>query len=208
MFADFFADLRFNCPVVLFAKEIAKVNPENRFYAYRFDRLSIVSDKMHCYDWMGVCHGSDILYTFSHPFMNYYPPDARLSHDMIKSWTKFARTGQPGPIGPFEWPKAFDSNNNSSIQLSTSSMNNDIRWAFSQIKGPLDEEVAEGMNMKNFKNFSYNQIFSKTADIISCVEFSHDGELLATGDKGGRVVIFQRDPFVIIIFKKFFLQVC
>lgn len=31
------------------------------------------------------------------------------------------------------------------------------------------------------------------ADIISCVEFSHDGEFLATGDKGGRVVIFQRD---------------
>lgn len=28
------------------------------------------------------------------------------------------------------------------------------------------------------------------ADIISCVEFNHDGELLATGDKGGRVVIF------------------
>lgn len=32
-----------------------------------------------------------------------------------------------------------------------------------------------------------------TADIISCVEFSQDGSLLATGDKGGRVVIFQRD---------------
>ncbi|VDP05022.1 unnamed protein product [Soboliphyme baturini] len=32
-----------------------------------------------------------------------------------------------------------------------------------------------------------------SADIISCVEFNHDGELLATGDKGGRVVIFQRD---------------
>lgn len=29
------------------------------------------------------------------------------------------------------------------------------------------------------------------ADLISCVEFNHDGELLATGDKGGRVVIFQ-----------------
>jgi len=28
------------------------------------------------------------------------------------------------------------------------------------------------------------------------VEFNHDGELLATGDKGGRVVIFQRDPMV------------
>ena len=34
-----------------------------------------------------------------------------------------------------------------------------------------------------------NLIFS--ADIISCVEFNQDGELLATGDKGGRVVIFQ-----------------
>ena len=31
------------------------------------------------------------------------------------------------------------------------------------------------------------------ADIISAVEFNHDGELLATGDKGGRVVIFQRN---------------
>ena len=30
-----------------------------------------------------------------------------------------------------------------------------------------------------------------SADIISCVEFNQDGELLATGDKGGRVVIFQ-----------------
>ena len=37
-----------------------------------------------------------------------------------------------------------------------------------------------------------------TADIISCVEFSQDGNLLATGDKGGRVVIFQRDEAVSI----------
>ena len=36
------------------------------------------------------------------------------------------------------------------------------------------------------------------ADIISCVEFNSDGEFLATGDKGGRVVIFQRDPIVSI----------
>ncbi len=34
------------------------------------------------------------------------------------------------------------------------------------------------------------------ADIISCVEFNQDGDLLATGDKGGRVVIFQRDAAV------------
>ena len=39
----------------------------------------------------------------------------------------------------------------------------------------------------------YACIVCVLADIISCVEFSDDGELLATGDKGGRVVIFQRD---------------
>jgi len=38
------------------------------------------------------------------------------------------------------------------------------------------------------------------ADIISCVEFNADGELLATGDKGGRVVIFQRDQIVSVYF--------
>ena len=38
------------------------------------------------------------------------------------------------------------------------------------------------------------------ADIISCVEFNADGELLATGDKGGRVVIFQRDQMVTVLF--------
>ncbi|XP_076460534.1 serine/threonine-protein phosphatase 2A 55 kDa regulatory subunit B beta isoform-like [Babylonia areolata] len=50
----------------------------------------------------------------------------------------------------------------------------EIQWCFSQVKGSVEEEVAD-------------------ADIISCVEFNSTGELLATGDKGGRVVIFQRD---------------
>jgi hypothetical protein len=31
-----------------------------------------------------------------------------------------------------------------------------------------------------------------TADIISAVEFDHDGLHLATGDRGGRVVLFER----------------
>lgn len=51
----------------------------------------------------------------------------------------------------------------------------DHRWYFSQVKGTADEEIAE-------------------ADVISCVEFNRDGELLATGDKGGRIVIFKRHP--------------
>lgn len=42
--------------------------------------------------------------------------------------------------------------------------------------------------------------FCYPADIISCVEFNHDGDMFATGDKGGRVVIFQRDPSVSVIY--------
>ena len=38
--------------------------------------------------------------------------------------------------------------------------------------------------------------FLLTADIISTVEFNHNGDLLATGDKGGRIVIFQKDSAV------------
>ncbi|NXA32115.1 2ABB phosphatase, partial [Eudromia elegans] len=50
----------------------------------------------------------------------------------------------------------------------------DVLWCFGQVKGTADIGVTE-------------------ADIISTVEFNHTGELLATGDKGGRVVIFQRE---------------
>ena len=57
------------------------------------------------------------------------------------------------------------------------SSSSEVQWCFSQVKGTLDDDVTE-------------------ADIISCVEFNQDGDLLATGDKGGRVVIFQRDPQV------------
>ncbi|TRZ18954.1 hypothetical protein HGM15179_008149 [Zosterops borbonicus] len=51
---------------------------------------------------------------------------------------------------------------------------NEVQWCFLQVKGAIDEDVAE-------------------ADIISTVEFNYTGDLLATGDKGGRVVIFQRE---------------
>jgi serine/threonine-protein phosphatase 2A regulatory subunit B len=35
-----------------------------------------------------------------------------------------------------------------------------------------------------------------SADIISGVEFDHTGDYLATGDKGGRVVLFERNDGV------------
>jgi serine/threonine-protein phosphatase 2A regulatory subunit B len=36
------------------------------------------------------------------------------------------------------------------------------------------------------------------ADIISTVEFDHTGNYLATGDKGGRVVLFERNETVVL----------
>jgi serine/threonine-protein phosphatase 2A regulatory subunit B len=52
----------------------------------------------------------------------------------------------------------------------------DLTWNFSQVFG---DKAGEGEISE--------------ADIISAVEFSHDGEYLATGDKGGRVVLFERN---------------
>lgn len=43
--------------------------------------------------------------------------------------------------------------------------------------------------------FFFNRV-CVSADVISTVEFNQTGEFLATGDKGGRVVIFQREPQV------------
>lgn len=43
------------------------------------------------------------------------------------------------------------------------------------------------------------------ADIISTVEFDHTGDYLATGDKGGRVVLFERNEQVSISFS---LSIC
>lgn len=39
-------------------------------------------------------------------------------------------------------------------------------------------------------------LFTLAADIISTVEFDHTGDYLATGDKGGRVVLFERSDSV------------
>jgi len=54
-------------------------------------------------------------------------------------------------------------------------MNEDIDWQFCQVFGePSFDEVTE-------------------VDIVSAVSFDSSGEYLAAGDKGGRVVIFQRE---------------
>lgn len=50
-----------------------------------------------------------------------------------------------------------------------------LKWRFSQLKGVMDQSV------------------QSEADQITTVQFSDDGELLTTGDRGGRIVIFKRN---------------
>ncbi|KAH9521103.1 cholinesterase 1-like [Dermatophagoides farinae] len=153
MFSDLFGDLRFNCPVMLYGKQMARANPKNRFYAYRFDRRTILADRMHCDEWMGVCHASDLLYVFSHSMMTIYPRDSQLSIDVMNSWTRFANTGDPSPIGSMEWPEAFDDNE---LQSSMRWMIIDIDY---KIENDIYKDVCETIWTKQYddwfeRNFS------------------------------------------------------
>ncbi|KAI8370526.1 protein phosphatase 2A regulatory B subunit [Radiomyces spectabilis] len=62
------------------------------------------------------------------------------------------------------------------MQASTGTPENEHKWKFAQCFGDKgdSEDITE-------------------ADIISAVEFDHTGDYLATGDKGGRVVLFERN---------------
>lgn len=73
--------------------------------------------------------------------------------------------------------------------------NSEMQWAFSQVKGTLEEDFTEGTFLKLLHSLTK---FFLLADLISCVEFNSDGKLLACGDKGGRIVIFQRANVIFI----------
>ena len=76
---------------------------------------------------------------------------------------------------------AVDDDPSATVLVGGKPVPRNLVWNFSQVFGDKagEGEIAE-------------------ADIISAVTFSHDGEYLATGDKGGRVVLFERnqDPDV------------
>ena len=67
-------------------------------------------------------------------------------------------------------------------------------WRLSQVFGgdgqPL-EDIPEG-NQTTFTQTYFIIFFFILADIVSSVEFDETGDYLAAGDKGGRIVIFER----------------
>lgn len=69
-------------------------------------------------------------------------------------------------------------------------------WRFAQCFGDKGdvEDITEGVySLLPVPNLHTS---SPSADIISTVEFDSTGNYLATGDKGGRVVLFERNESV------------
>lgn len=79
-------------------------------------------------------------------------------------------------------------------------------WKFTQCFGDKGdvEDITEGMidfsalYITSDGNFLQKLTRLREADIISTVEFDQTGNYLATGDKGGRVVLFERNDTVSI----------
>ncbi|GER53484.1 serine/threonine-protein phosphatase 2A 55 kDaregulatory subunit B [Striga asiatica] len=67
-----------------------------------------------------------------------------------------------------------------------------LEWKFSQVFGEraVGEEVQEASVLQ--KLGSCETLVCATIDIISAIEFDKSGGHLATGDRGGRVVLFER----------------
>lgn len=70
------------------------------------------------------------------------------------------------------------------------------KWKFAQCFGDKgdSDDITEGKMKIVLKNLIIYILC--LADIISAVEFDHTGDYLATGDKGGRVVLFERNENV------------
>lgn len=76
-------------------------------------------------------------------------------------------------------------------------------WRFAQCFGDKGEveDITEGVSDVASHVYLSERVLIRNdswspADIISTVEFDSTGNYLATGDKGGRVVLFERNEMV------------
>lgn len=81
-------------------------------------------------------------------------------------------------------------------------MSEEHNWKFAQCFGDKgdSDDITDGKKKKRKRKSSTKHLtsllFLLLADIISTVEFDQTGDYLATGDKGGRVVLFERNESV------------
>jgi len=71
--------------------------------------------------------------------------------------------------------------------------------------GGKSQALANTLFFTSYPQQTYTK--KKPADIISTVEFDSTGHYLATGDKGGRVVLFERDETVTLFVFLFYICV-
>lgn len=102
------------CPTYVFGKMYSDVVKGNHSsYSFRFDKRVGLLEVVGCVSWAGVCHASDIFYSFGMPLHpgilvgTFDGHSAKISRDMITAWTNFAKTGNPEKMGSIEWPQAF-----------------------------------------------------------------------------------------------------
>lgn len=79
-----------------------------------------------------------------------------------------------------------------------------VPYKFSQCFGDKSEniEVADGKKCA-IVCFSHRLYYFFVADLISTVQFDSTGDFLASGDRAGRVVLFQRNYSVILMWLNF-----
>lgn len=82
-------------------------------------------------------------------------------------------------------------------------------WRFAQCFGDKGEveDITEGSPLCNAVML-INSVCVRLADIISTVEFDSTGNYLATGDRGGRVVLFERNESVRVLVHGVTATVC
>ena len=111
--SDVYGDYKIVCPTILFGEEMAKLSPNHHYYTYRLMQPLTTISVFNCQDWMGVCHGEDVVYLFGIPLrfrLIFTKDETKLSKDMIKAWTEFAKTGNIRKIDGVEWIESITAN--------------------------------------------------------------------------------------------------